>query len=64
MSGNRCLIEPTPIAGVFTVTRRRLADERGFLSRLFEPGELEKAGWRGPIAQINETGTARAGMPP
>ncbi|HWU61594.1 MAG TPA: dTDP-4-dehydrorhamnose 3,5-epimerase family protein [Ensifer sp.] len=61
MSGNRFLIEPTAIAGVHSVTRRRLADERGFLSRLFEPEELALAGWRGPIAQINETGTARAG---
>lgn len=61
MSGRRFLIEPTLIAGVYTVTRRRLADERGFLSRLFEPTELAEAGWRGPIAQINETGTTRAG---
>lgn len=61
MSGNRFAIEPTPIAGVYSVTRRRLADERGFLSRLFEPDELALAGWRGPIAQINETGTIRAG---
>ena len=60
-SGNRFLIEPTEISGVFTVTRRRLADERGFLARLFEPEELACAGWQGPIAQINETGTARAG---
>ncbi|MCD2178872.1 dTDP-4-dehydrorhamnose 3,5-epimerase family protein [Rhizobium sp. C1] len=61
MPGNRFLIEPTFIAGVCTVTRRRLADERGFLSRLFEPEELAHAGWRGPIAQINETGTKCAG---
>lgn len=47
--------------GVYTVTRRRLADERGYLSRLFEPDEMALAGWRGPIAQINETGTKRAG---
>lgn len=61
VSGNRFLIEPTAIAGVYTVTRRKLADERGFLSRLFEPEELAQAGWQGPIAQINETGTRRAG---
>ncbi len=61
VAGNRFLIEPTAIAGVHAVTRRRLADERGFLSRLFEPEELALAGWLGPIAQINETGTARAG---
>ena len=60
-AGNRFLIEPTAIAGVYNVTRRKLADERGFLSRLFEPDELALAGWRGPIAQINETGTTRAG---
>ncbi|HZG29270.1 MAG TPA: dTDP-4-dehydrorhamnose 3,5-epimerase family protein [Ensifer sp.] len=61
MSGNRFAIEPTPISGVCIVTRRRLVDERGFLSRLFEPDELAMAGWRGPIAQINETGTRQAG---
>lgn len=61
MSGKRFLIEPTFISGVCTVTRRRLVDERGYLSRLFEPQELEEAGWHGPIAQINETGTKRAG---
>lgn len=61
ITSNRFLIEPTEIAGVHAVTRRRLADERGFLARLFEPEELALAGWLGPIAQINETGTARAG---
>lgn len=61
MSGKRFSIEQTDIAGIFSVTRRRLADERGFLSRLFEPEELAAAGWRGAIAQINETGTTRAG---
>lgn len=61
MTGNRFAIAPTGIAGVFSVTRRRLSDVRGFLSRLFEPQELERAGWRGQIAQINETGTAKAG---
>ena len=61
MTGNRFTIAPTGIAGVFSVTRRRLADERGYLSRLFEPEELSAAGWRGPVAQINETGTAKAG---
>ena len=61
MTGNRFAIAPTGIAGVFSVTRRRLADERGYLSRLFEPEEMSGAGWSGPIAQINETGTAKAG---
>ncbi len=61
IAGKRFLIEPAAIAGVYTVTRRRLTDERGFLSRLFEPEELALAGWRGPVAQINETGTARMG---
>jgi dTDP-4-dehydrorhamnose 3,5-epimerase len=61
MAGQRFTIEPTEIAGVHCVTRSRLADERGFLSRLFEPEELGEAGWRGPIAQINETGTVLAG---
>lgn len=61
MTGNRFAIAPTDISGVFSVTRRRLADERGFLARLFEPEELSLAGWSGLIAQINETGTLKAG---
>lgn len=43
------------------VERKRLGDNRGYLSRLFCSKELEVAGWRKPIAQINHTYTAMCG---
>jgi dTDP-4-dehydrorhamnose 3,5-epimerase len=61
MSTGRFVIEPTPLGGLHLVRRRQFADERGFLSRLFEPGELAAVGWSGPVEQINETGTLKAG---
>jgi dTDP-4-dehydrorhamnose 3,5-epimerase len=54
-------IEDTPIAGLKVVQRRALADARGFLSRVFCAQELQAAGWRKPVAQINHTLTSRAG---
>ncbi|HCL64871.1 MAG TPA: dTDP-4-dehydrorhamnose 3,5-epimerase [Rhizobium sp.] len=54
-------VEETAIPGVLVLTRRRFADDRGYLSRLFCAEELEEIGWRGPVAQINETGTCLAG---
>ncbi|MGF0537433.1 dTDP-4-dehydrorhamnose 3,5-epimerase family protein [Agrobacterium sp. ES01] len=47
----------TAIEGVFILKRARLADERGFLTRLFSPADLCDAGWVGTVEQINETGT-------
>lgn len=43
------------------VERRRLGDERGFLSRVFCATELAAIGWNRPIAQINHTLTRRRG---
>ncbi|MGV8938301.1 MAG: dTDP-4-dehydrorhamnose 3,5-epimerase family protein [Allorhizobium sp.] len=60
MSG-RFEIENTAIAGLLLIRRVRLSDERGFLTRLFCADELASAGWDGPVAQINETGTRYAG---
>jgi dTDP-4-dehydrorhamnose 3,5-epimerase len=54
-------IADTPIAGLRVVERAPRSDERGFLTRLFCAGELEAAGWRKPIAQINQTLTRRSG---
>ena len=51
----------TPLAGLTVIDRRRLSDERGFLSRLFCEDELAAFGWHGPIRQINETGTVHKG---
>jgi dTDP-4-dehydrorhamnose 3,5-epimerase len=51
----------TPLAGLMVIERRRLSDERGFLSRLFCQDELAAFGWHGPIMQMNETGTVHKG---
>jgi dTDP-4-dehydrorhamnose 3,5-epimerase len=50
------------LAGLKRVTRHRLGDARGFLSRLFCAEELAVAGWQKPIVQINHTYTAKRGM--
>lgn len=50
-----------PLAGLKRIERRRIADERGYLSRLFCAEELRAAGWREPIAQINHTSTITRG---
>ncbi|WP_368643074.1 dTDP-4-dehydrorhamnose 3,5-epimerase family protein [Castellaniella ginsengisoli] len=58
---SRFMVTETGIAGLRVVQRRRLGDERGFLSRLFCAGELAPAGWDKPVAQINHTWTQRRG---
>lgn len=60
MSGRFELIR-SALGGVQLLRRRVIADNRGFLSRLFEPGDLEAFGWSGAVAQINETGTTCKG---
>ena len=50
-----------PLGSLRLLTRLRLGDSRGFLSRLFCAEELGAAGWKGNIAQVNHTFTARAG---
>lgn len=52
---------PTPIKGLVLLERLKLQDDRGFLSRLFCAKDLTAIGWRDPVNQINETGTAKAG---
>ena len=54
-------VDDTPIAGLKRVTRNRLADARGFFSRIFCADELREAGWDAPVAQINHTMTAQRG---
>jgi dTDP-4-dehydrorhamnose 3,5-epimerase len=51
----------TSLAGVQVVERRVLADERGFLARLYCADELRAAGWTKAVAQINHTRTAKRG---
>lgn len=50
-----------PIAGVRIVERYFARDERGHFARLFCADELAPAGWTTPIAQVNESSTARRG---
>ena len=53
-------ITDTPLAGLKILKRKHLGDARGYLTRLFDADELTGI-WPGPIAQINETGTATSG---
>ncbi len=57
----RFVLSPTPLLGVTVVTRKTLADARGFISRLFCSDELAAAGWTKPISQINHSFTAKRG---
>jgi dTDP-4-dehydrorhamnose 3,5-epimerase len=58
---SRLTFTETGIAGLTIVERSRIGDARGFLCRLFCSEELQAAGWRKPIAQINHTMTRRRG---
>lgn len=58
---SRFTILDTPIADLKIVERQKLGDSRGFLARLFCTEELTAAGWRNPIAQINQTLTQKQG---
>lgn len=58
---NRFSAVDLPLAGLKRIDRRRLADERGFLSRVFCASELADHGWQGPVEQVNLTHTNRQG---
>ncbi|MCV3766978.1 dTDP-4-dehydrorhamnose 3,5-epimerase family protein [Rhizobium sp. TRM95796] len=51
----------TPLSGLILLKRKRLADDRGHLSRLFDAEGLTAYGWLGGIAQVNETVTLKRG---
>lgn len=51
----------TPLAGLKILKRKRLGDNRGYLSRLFDAEDLAETGWPGGVAQVNETGTTTRG---
>ncbi len=59
--GDRFEAEATRLDGLVVLNRKVLKDDRGFLTRLFCPDELEALGWSGRVAQINETGTVHRG---
>jgi dTDP-4-dehydrorhamnose 3,5-epimerase len=58
---SRFTVVDLPLAGLKRIERQRLGDSRGFLARIFCADELAFAGWSSPIAQINQTLTARRG---
>lgn len=53
---------PVALAGPVLLERRMFTDERGYLTRLYDAGDLAAFGWDGPVMQVNETGTRRAGI--
>jgi dTDP-4-dehydrorhamnose 3,5-epimerase len=57
----RFTIAETRLAGVISIARRRMSDERGFLSRIYCDEDLASVGLGGPIRQINQTLTLRRG---
>lgn len=61
MSDDRFAVEPTRLAGAAIITRTRIGDERGFLSRLYSFDAMHAAGLADPIVQINHTSTSRPG---
>lgn len=57
----RLTLGSTNIAGVISVSRASVADDRGAFARLFCADELADAGWTGPIAQVNVSFSKRRG---
>ncbi len=51
----------TPLAKLMLVQRKKLEDQRGFLSRFYCAEEFYEAGINKPIAQINHTLTHKKG---
>ena len=58
---SRFTILDTPLMHLKVVQHQEISDSRGFLARLFCAEELFAAGWRKPVAQINQTGTQKRG---
>lgn len=51
----------TDLAGLFTVGRKPIADERGFFARFFCAQEFRSIGFVQPIVQMNHTLTRKRG---
>lgn len=51
----------TSISDLKIIERRQIGDGRGFLARIFCADQLADAGWKKPIAQINQTVTKKRG---
>ncbi|NMV39284.1 dTDP-4-dehydrorhamnose 3,5-epimerase family protein [Ralstonia insidiosa] len=58
---NHLTLHPTPLAGLFEISRRRMEDERGAFARLFCARELAEYGFAEPVAQVNHSYTRHSG---
>jgi dTDP-4-dehydrorhamnose 3,5-epimerase len=58
---NRFSVFETSLQQVQVVERKRIADQRGFFSRVFCAEDLAAAGWLKPIAQVNHALTRQRG---
>jgi dTDP-4-dehydrorhamnose 3,5-epimerase len=61
MKASRFDFHLTPLAGLWVIQRKPIADERGFFCRFFCAEEFLAAGLKEPIAQINHTYTMKKG---
>lgn len=61
MSGERFSTQFISLSGAAIITRQRVGDERGFLSRLYCSALLKGAGLSEQIVQINHTRTTHVG---
>jgi dTDP-4-dehydrorhamnose 3,5-epimerase len=54
-------LDPTPVPGAYVVELERLADERGWFARTYDPAPLRDAGVDPTNAQSNVSVSSRAG---
>lgn len=57
----RFQVEDLSLSGLKMITRVKLEDDRGFLSKIFSEEELKLVGWHGSIKQVNHTHTRHKG---
>jgi dTDP-4-dehydrorhamnose 3,5-epimerase len=57
----RLTFHPTPLPGLMVIQRKPIADERGYLERLFCAEEFAGEKIQMPVVQANRTMTARKG---
>jgi dTDP-4-dehydrorhamnose 3,5-epimerase len=57
---SRFLVHDSPLSGLKIIDRKPIDDERGSFVRLFCGNDLAKAGWQVPVAQVNQSVTAKA----
>jgi dTDP-4-dehydrorhamnose 3,5-epimerase len=55
------IIHPTPLVGAYTIEPEKRGDDRGFFARVYCRRDFEAAGTAMPIAQVNNSLSAKAG---